>query len=436
MCTAPKFIINPSLVKRRMEFDFIHTPDCDYICPCVSLPSEFPFKFFYSRCSVSTDNLSSFYAYSLKTGDTIPLFIPASCGKCFECLKSKSSVISSRCALDATFTGFDSYFITLTYNDENLPLHGVNKRDIQLFFKKFRNLFRKNFGYSPLFTWYCASEYGSKFHRPHYHLIINGFDISVFGTQSFFKFQSFLEKCWSTAYYKSSLGFVYLKSISSLKGFDYVSKYVYKGSYVPHGMNSTFYLSSHLPAIGSLYCVDFSFLENLPQYDVSIRYHFDIRNVSLPKYYFDKYAPSDCNILPKNVYSSLKYLCYISPYLYKSKYNCFFNFKSIYFSELLRFKPMFPFYFPPISLKNVNSRFIVSKYSLNKVFKCLEIIRSYDFNSNPYFPFIERIRALRTSRASYFANKLSLRPVSFVRSAVLLNENKYISSHILNRDNQ
>ena len=63
-----------------------------------------------------------------------------------------------------------SCFITLTYNDENLPNPPVvSKREAQLFIKRLRKLL-----YPKLFRYYIVGEYGDKSNRPHYHALLFG----------------------------------------------------------------------------------------------------------------------------------------------------------------------------------------------------------------------------------------------------------------------
>jgi len=65
----------------------------------------------------------------------------------------------------------DNCFITLTYNDDNLPSDNSLKLD---HFQKFMKRLRKRFGEGVRF--YHCGEYGEKFGRPHYHAIIFNFD--------------------------------------------------------------------------------------------------------------------------------------------------------------------------------------------------------------------------------------------------------------------
>lgn len=93
------------------------------------------------------------------------------CGKCTGCRADQSLMWSVRAYHEST-EHFKNSFITLTYDDENLPHDGkIVKRDLQLFFKKLRKQL------SPQKIRYIAcGEYGEQTHRPHYHAIIFGED--------------------------------------------------------------------------------------------------------------------------------------------------------------------------------------------------------------------------------------------------------------------
>lgn len=69
-------------------------------------------------------------------------------------------------------------FITLTYNPENLPPRGsLNHRDFQLFMKRLREYLYRIHGINRV-AFYMCGEYGENFSRPHYHLILFGFDFT------------------------------------------------------------------------------------------------------------------------------------------------------------------------------------------------------------------------------------------------------------------
>lgn len=94
----------------------------------------------------------------LKSGIVVP------CGKCPICLANQRAEWVFRLQQEFFDSSF-AIFVTLTYNDENLPADlSVNKRDVQLFHKRLR----KHFPPSDL-RFYLVSEYGDHTYRPHYH---------------------------------------------------------------------------------------------------------------------------------------------------------------------------------------------------------------------------------------------------------------------------
>lgn len=68
-------------------------------------------------------------------------------------------------------------FITLTYDNEHLPADlSLNKRHVQLFMKKLRKNLSDRLGIQVRF--YLTGEYGDQNYRPHYHLILFGYDFA------------------------------------------------------------------------------------------------------------------------------------------------------------------------------------------------------------------------------------------------------------------
>lgn len=96
-----------------------------------------------------------------------PIQIP--CGQCIGCRLEKSRQWAMRCVLEASLYD-ENTFLTLTYNDDNLPADlSLSKRHLQLFMKRLR----KRYGNDIRF--YAAGEYGDRSLRPHYHLILFNF---------------------------------------------------------------------------------------------------------------------------------------------------------------------------------------------------------------------------------------------------------------------
>lgn len=103
-----------------------------------------------------------------------PLQLP--CGQCIGCRLERSRQWAVRCMHEYRMcfnAGFDSSFVTLTYDEKHLPDDGgLRKRDLQLFMKRLR----KQTGEGVRF--YACGEYGGQFGRPHYHVLLfnRGFD--------------------------------------------------------------------------------------------------------------------------------------------------------------------------------------------------------------------------------------------------------------------
>lgn len=83
------------------------------------------------------------------------------CGKCKECKREKAFEMVERIKQELKKNN-DAYFLTLTYDEEHKKQ--LNKRDIQLFIKKYRKKQKLRYFY--------VGELGETTKRPHYHAII------------------------------------------------------------------------------------------------------------------------------------------------------------------------------------------------------------------------------------------------------------------------
>lgn len=95
---------------------------------------------------------------------------PFPCGQCLHCRINQSMVWSTRIKLERDLWP-DSIFVTLTYNDEHLPIinntNSLSKEDYTNFLKRLR----QNITPRRIRT-IGVGEYGPNTNRPHYHLII------------------------------------------------------------------------------------------------------------------------------------------------------------------------------------------------------------------------------------------------------------------------
>jgi hypothetical protein len=92
------------------------------------------------------------------------------CGKCHGCRLEKSRQWAIRCMHEASLY-VDNCFITLTYDDANLPSDGSLHYS---HFQRFMKYLRAEYPFQRI-RFYMAGEYGSQTGRPHYHAILFNF---------------------------------------------------------------------------------------------------------------------------------------------------------------------------------------------------------------------------------------------------------------------
>jgi len=182
------------------------------------------------------------------------------CGRCIGCRLDKSKDWSLRCINEAQCHKENS-FITLTYNNENLPKYGsVSKKELSKFIKRLRK------EVDPIkIRYYGCGEYGKKLMRPHYHCLIFGYDFpdKEFHHVSYSSEGRFTENTHSNKVYISKqLDKVWKKGFSTIgdvtiQSAGYVSRYIRKKiggeMALDHykGKEPEFSLMSRRPGIGS-----------------------------------------------------------------------------------------------------------------------------------------------------------------------------------------
>lgn len=160
------------------------------------------------------------------------------CGKCEECKNRKRR--------DYELRGIKEYqkqntmiFITLTYNEENLPrtkLLGIpqfSKDDITKYIKRLReNIYnhiakkekrdKTEIRKSEVIKYLVTSEYGEERKRPHYHAII-----SIPNKSYYMELINIIQKTWTKGFTMLGNNFGIVNSINGIK---YVTKYITKSS--------------------------------------------------------------------------------------------------------------------------------------------------------------------------------------------------------------
>lgn len=142
------------------------------------------------------------------------------CGRCFGCRLDRSKMWAIRCMHERQMHDVSS-FVTLTYDDQHLPVGGsLNYGHFQKFVKRLRKWHGGEIRY------YMCGEYGEKTWRPHFHAVLFGV---YFGDRVVFKNGSSghtlytseaLSKLWPVGH--ASIGDVTFESAA------YVARYVIK----------------------------------------------------------------------------------------------------------------------------------------------------------------------------------------------------------------
>ncbi len=131
------------------------------------MPCVVPLSGFFSKVKNANGKRSIHFGSDDDLGR--PVEIP--CGQCIGCRLEYSRNWAVRCMHEASMHDENS-FITLTYDNDNLPSGGsLVKKDCQDFMKRLRSRFNDK-----TIRFYLSGEYGSDTIRPHYHALLFGFD--------------------------------------------------------------------------------------------------------------------------------------------------------------------------------------------------------------------------------------------------------------------
>lgn len=189
------------------------------------------------------------------------IFIP--CNKCLPCRINKTREWTQRLMNESQYSS-SSYFLTLTYRDEDLPIDEngncyVCKKDIQDFFKRLR----KKYPNSPI-RYFCGSEYGEQFGRSHYHLIVFNLPADILQpsvdyvpgmplTKTHKGFESYINRSLNDVWQK---GYVTIGEVNRQR-ISYCAQYFVTKQRVPEGYVENFNLMSRRPGIGIQYVEEF-----------------------------------------------------------------------------------------------------------------------------------------------------------------------------------
>lgn len=209
------------------------------------MPCHFPRPAWRRADTVRTDKLGRVsrtanpgYVFSPRDSNGSPVGHTIPCGQCVGCRLDWAGDWAARCEKEAQLWPRNC-FVTLTYNDEHLPIGGttrssVSKRELQLFMKRlrkhsgvrYRNPETNRFNvWYPTIRFFASGEYGPVNQRAHYHLLLFNWDFDDKRVWKHSRGNTLyvsptLERLWPFGF--SSIGSVTLQSSG------YVARYVMK----------------------------------------------------------------------------------------------------------------------------------------------------------------------------------------------------------------
>lgn len=149
----------------------------------------------------------------LKQGK-VEKYVP--CGQCMNCRINRKRLWTGRILLENRYQKRQSSFVTLTYNEDNLPNRGsLQPRDLQQFLNRLRN--RKSIAALGSTRYFAVGEYGDESWRPHYHL-------ALFGVQP--EYEQEIIDCWKSEQ-GTPMGFVQVGEITRASA-HYIAGYTTK----------------------------------------------------------------------------------------------------------------------------------------------------------------------------------------------------------------
>lgn len=118
-----------------------------------------------------TSSSSAKYDVDYHSRNTSQVFtVP--CSKCIGCRQDHARNWSIRCYHESLYHT-RSCFVTLTYNDSNLPSDfNLERDDLTKFMKRLRKRYGEGIRYI------ACGEYGDRYGRPHYHILLFGLDFT------------------------------------------------------------------------------------------------------------------------------------------------------------------------------------------------------------------------------------------------------------------
>ena len=223
--------------------------------------------------------------------DTVP------CGTCIACRLKQSMEYAHRGVLESYYHD-SAYFLTLTYNDDNLPFvefvnddgeykefNSLCMNDLQLFNKRLRKNSTNDL------TILSCGEYGGRTLRPHYHEIVWDLKLNDLKVYKTFKKNGIVHTYYVSPYLSKlwDKGFVIVANVS-FETIAYVCRYNLKKTkndlsalYESTGCEQEFRNFPKAPALGKRYFDDY--WQSIYTNDEIIDKNFRFKTIPPPKYF-------------------------------------------------------------------------------------------------------------------------------------------------------
>lgn len=247
-----------------------------------------PLDGWYARERNATGKRSIVFKQELGFADR-PITVP--CGRCMECRLRKKRAWALRCEHEASLHTENCWF-ALTYDNKSLPENGsLRRKDLSDFLKRLRSQEAYDADDKKRterrFKFFACGEYGGRFDRPHYHVLLFGYDFTdkkrtvIRNGYQQYESETLTER-WGK-------GICEIGTISS-DGFGYLAKYVTKKrkeveqAFKDAGLEPEFLLMSRGGRHGKGIGYDWwrAYGEELLQHDSCI---MNKTEVSVPQYY-------------------------------------------------------------------------------------------------------------------------------------------------------
>lgn len=207
------------------------------------------------------------------------------CGKCRGCRISKAKDWAIRAVAELK-AHKKAAFLTLTYNNENLPKkRSLQKKDLQNFWKRLRKSNEK-------IRYLACGEYGPRTKRPHYHAIVFGYwpEDAKFYNTNITNDDLFTSKKLNSIWQK---GYVIVGRVT-YKSAAYVARYVYKKAFgtdinTKKGQEKEFVLTSRKPGLGDYVLHGEEFEKLKRNFGILIKTETGVKNGGLPQFFRRKW---------------------------------------------------------------------------------------------------------------------------------------------------